>query len=96
MGTGSKGVKHAVARLLGGFESIAEIQELILYRAVGHVVDRPAYVANQVFEFELVHRNNLDLRTRLAGLQGLLNLLERISVSEKKRSFFVCARRIAC
>ena len=52
------------------------------------MVDRTAYVANQVFEFELVHRNNLDLRTRLAGLQGLLNLLEQISVSEKKRSFF--------
>ena len=47
LGTGSKDVKHAVARLLGGFESIAEVQELILYRAVGHVVDRTAYVANQ-------------------------------------------------
>jgi hypothetical protein len=87
-GIGSKDVKHAVTRLLGGFESIAEIQELILHRAVVHVVDRPAYVANQVFEFELVDRNNLDLRTRLAGLQGLLNPLERISVSKKKCSFF--------
>ena len=79
---GSKHVKHAVAELLGGFQSIAEIRELILQRATTHVVDRPAHVSNQVFEFEPVHRDNLDVRTCLAGFQGIFNLFERISVSK--------------
>ena len=81
---GSKHVKHAVAELLGGFQSIAEIQELILQRATAHVVDRPAYVANQSFEFEVVHRDDFDVMTRLAGLQGMLNSFERISVAMRR------------
>ena len=87
---GSKHVKHAVAELFGGFQSIAEIRELILQRAIAHVIDRPAHVSNQVLEFEPVHRNNLDVMTRLAGFQGMFNLFERISVSKEKRSFFRC------
>jgi hypothetical protein len=74
--------------LFGGFQSIAEIQELVLHRAAVHVVDGPAHVANQSFEFEVVHGDDFDVRTRLAGLQGKCDSFERISVSKKKRSFF--------
>ena len=73
-------------RIFRRFQSIAKIQELILQRASVHVVDGPAHVANQSFEFEAVHRDNLDVRTCLAGLQGVFNLFERISVSKEKRS----------
>ncbi|MGY8880413.1 MAG: hypothetical protein ACKVKV_07070, partial [Dehalococcoidia bacterium] len=72
----------------GGFESIAEIQELVLHRAAVHVVDGPAHVANQSFEFEAVHGNDFDVRTRLAGFQGMCDSFERISVSKEQRAFF--------
>ncbi|HAD15404.1 MAG TPA: hypothetical protein DCF81_00645, partial [Erythrobacter sp.] len=81
-GVGLKHVEHAVAELFGGFQSIAEIQELILQRATARLVDRPAYVTNQSFEFEGIHRDDFDVMTRLTGLQCMLNLLEWISVSK--------------
>ena len=79
---GSKHVQHAVSVFFGGFQPIAEIQELILQRATVHVVDGPAHVADQSFEFEAVHRNGFDVITCLAGLQGTFNSFERISVSK--------------
>jgi len=85
---GSKDVEHAVTGLLGGFQSIAEVQELVLHRAAVHVVDGPAHVANQSFEFEAVHGDDFDVRTRLAGLQGKCDSFERISVSQEQRAFF--------
>lgn len=64
------------------------IQELILQRAAVHVVDGPAHVADQSFEFEAIHRDDFDVMTSLAVLQGMLNSFERISVSKEKRSLF--------
>ena len=85
---GSKDVEHAVTGLLGGFESIAENQELVLQRATVHVVNGAAHVANQSLDFEAVHGDDFDIRTRLAGLQGLCDSFERISVSQEQRAFF--------
>ncbi|MDA0282605.1 MAG: hypothetical protein O3B86_04550 [Planctomycetota bacterium] len=87
-GTRSKNVEQAVTGLLGGFQSIAEIQELILQRATVHVVDGASHVANQSLEFEAVHGDDFDIRTRLAGLEGLCDSFERISVSQEQRAFF--------
>jgi len=81
-GVGLNRVEHAVAGLFGGFQSIAEIQELILQRAAAHVVDRSAYVANQSLEFEGVHWDDFDVMTRFTGLQCMFNSFERISVSK--------------
>ena len=48
----------------------------MLRRATVHLVDGSAHITNQAFEFETVHRDYFDVMTRLAGLQGMLNLFE--------------------
>lgn len=45
-----------------GFQPIAEIQQLILRRTIGAIVDGPARVSNQAFKFETVHRNRPAIR----------------------------------
>jgi hypothetical protein len=86
----SEHVQRAVSVFFGRFQPFAEIQKLMLRRATVQLVDGPAHVANQAFEFETVQRDEFDVMTRLSGLQGMLDLCEWISILHQQGAFFSC------
>ena len=83
-GDGSEFVQHSVSVCFSRFQSIAEIQELILRRTTVHLVDGPTHVSDQLLEFKTVHRHDFDVMTCRTGLQGMFNLFEWISISRQQ------------
>lgn len=79
MASGSKRVEHAIAVFFGRFQSIAEVQELIMRWTTFHLIDGPAHVSDQVFEFKAVRGNDFDVTTCRTGLERLFDLFERIA-----------------
>ncbi len=72
----------AVPVTFGRFQAVAEVQQLVLHGATGHVVDGDAQVTDQSFKFESVDQYRFDSRAVLASGERLFDAVERITVRQ--------------